>query len=88
MSNKISPQLADVFRRNLRSRLIALEMSQRDLAQAMGVTDASVSGLINGGFCPTLNKVDEVANSLHTNSLYLLTAVEPEGISEIVANPG
>ncbi len=84
----MSAQLADVFRRNLRRRLQELEMSQRDFARLLGVSDASVSGLLNGEYCPTLDKVDEVAKPLGTNSLYLLTAVEAEDFSEIGADRG
>ncbi len=81
-------QLADIFRRNLRRRLHELAMSQRDFAKATGVSDAAISGLLNGEYCPTLQKVDEVAKLLGTNSLYLLTAVEAEEIPEIVTNQG
>ena len=84
----MSAQLAQVFRQNFRRRLRELKMSQRDFARTAGVSDASVSGLLNGEYCPTLDKVDEVAKLLGTNSLYLLIPVEAEEFSETVANRG
>lgn len=88
MSNEVTAQSADIFRQNFRRRLRELGMSQRDFAKVADVSDASVSGLMNGEYCPTLKKVDEVAKLLSTNSLYLLTAVDVKEFSESGANRG
>jgi len=68
--------LHETFRINLRRRLDELKMSQRELAEVMGVTEAYVSQVLRGRNVPKLDLVEKFCKPLRTNSLYLLTPVE------------
>ena len=79
-------KLQEVFRENLRRRLRELKMSQRDLAILLGVSDASVSMLLNRDHAAKLDTVEKIAKVLRTNGLYLLTPANPEEIPGLAAN--
>jgi len=79
--------LHETFRLNLRRRLRELNMSQRDLADAMDVTEAYVSQVLRGRNVPKLDLIEKFCKPLRTNSLYLLTPVDiPE--EPVFSTPG
>ena len=75
--------LPAVFRTNVRRRLIELDWKQNQLAGALGITEASVSILLNSTKSPGLEAVDKVAKALLCSSLYLLTPVASEESEKI-----
>ena len=61
----------------IRARREALELSQRDLAQALGYTDRSAIAKIEKGVNSlTHEKIEAFAKALHTTSAYLMGWVE------------
>ena len=76
--------LPDVFRTNVRRRLSELGWRQNQLAEALGISEAAVSQLLNSEKSPTLRAVETTAKALDCSGLYLLTSVaadKPEKIS-------
>ena len=51
-------------------------LTQRELANKVGVTEASMSRYISGGRIPKIPTIANIANALHTTSDYLLGAEE------------
>lgn len=70
--------LHNVFLENVKRRLGELDITQRDLAERMKVTEAYVSQIISGRNVPSLLMVERVAVRLETTAQYLLTPVAPE----------
>lgn len=54
----------DVFSENLRNKLEEKRKSQKDLAKALGVTEATVSRWVNGEMYPRHAMVDRIATYL------------------------
>ncbi|HUX15132.1 MAG TPA: helix-turn-helix transcriptional regulator, partial [Phycisphaerae bacterium] len=52
------------------------ELTQRELARLLDVSDAYVSQLLNGDNTPTLETVEKIARALGTTNFYLLLPVE------------
>ena len=75
--------LPAVFRANVRRRLAELDWRQNQLAESLGITEASVSILLNSTKSPGLEVVDKVAKALRCSGLYLLTPVASEESEKI-----
>ena len=54
----------NVFSDNLRMKLETKQKSQKDLAKALGVTEATVSRWVNGEQYPRHNMIDRIAQYL------------------------
>jgi transcriptional regulator with XRE-family HTH domain len=71
-----------VFLRNVRRRLRELEMTQAQLAQALGLSEPYVSQILRGRCVPSIDLPDRMAPALKTTPLYLVTPVDPEPLPE------
>ncbi len=65
--------LHDVFREKVRKRLDELEMTQVELADRMGVSEAYISEILSGRNVPGLKLVDRIAKALKTKGTTLLS---------------
>ena len=70
--------LRDNFRENVRRIMREQNLSQRDLARLLGISDPAVSQLLNGDSTPTLATVESVAKVLRANNFALLVPVAEE----------
>ena len=68
----MSARLANAFRRNVRERMEALELTQGELADRMKVTPSFVSQMLSGHRAPGLNSLDDFAKALKTEAAELL----------------
>jgi transcriptional regulator with XRE-family HTH domain len=73
--------LRDNFRENVRRIMREQNLSQRDLARLLGISDPAVSQLLNGDSTPTLATVEAVAKVLRANNFALLIPVAEEVVS-------
>ena len=78
---EMASSLHATFLENVRRRMDELEMSQRDLARSMDVSDAYVSQVLRGQTKPGPDGIEKFAKALRCNWLYLVTPVEPAEIS-------
>lgn len=73
---KLKPQeLADLFRRNLRARRLELELTQVELAGAIGAPQSYVSAIERGRICPNLTSLATIAEALDTTPSALISSV-------------
>ncbi|MBO4350058.1 MAG: helix-turn-helix transcriptional regulator [Proteobacteria bacterium] len=77
--------MGDTFAENLRERLRALNMSQREFADQLGVTEATVSRYLKGERKPSLNVIGKIAKILDTTPDFLLDP-ETTNADNTVAN--
>ena len=68
----MSDRLATVFRNNVRVRMQQLGVSQRELAEKIGVTAAHVNHLLSGYRNPGLETLESFADALATTPAKLL----------------
>ena len=66
--------MGDTFAKNLRERLRILNMSQREFADQLGVTEATVSRYLKGERNPSLNVIGKIAKILNTTPDFLLNS--------------
>lgn len=76
--------LHETFLVNVRRRMAELKINQREVAKRLGISDASVSQLLNAQFQPSPKVIEKVAKALRCNWLYLVTPVESDEIPEIL----
>ncbi len=74
----MSARLADAFRRNVRERMNALELSQAALAQRLGVTPSFVSQMLSGHRNPGLESLEDFATALEVDASALLAESRPQ----------
>ncbi len=63
---RLNPHPRDVIPRNIKIMLAARGMNQSDLADRLGVTRAQVSNWMTGRSGMTLERLDQIAELLHT----------------------
>lgn len=68
----------------VRNRLKELGMTQRELADAVGLTEAAVSRYISGERCPNGMTVAKIADALHVTTDYVLGTERDDEDSELV----
>lgn len=68
--------LLSLFTSHVRSRRRELGLTQRELADRMGVSQAYVAGMESGVSTPGLNVVAKFAEALNTTPIALLTTEE------------
>jgi ribosome-binding protein aMBF1 (putative translation factor) len=68
----MSDTLANAFRRNVRVRMVALGLSQSQLADRLRVTPAFVSQMLSGHRNPGLNSLEDFAKALEIDAPELL----------------
>lgn len=66
------------FAERLAALLKERSISQRELAETVGVTEASMSRYMNGSRVPKSEVVANMATALHTTSDYLLGTEPPD----------
>jgi transcriptional regulator with XRE-family HTH domain len=69
--------LHEVFRDNIRRRRKELGLTQCDLADKMGVSQAHVASVESGKSAPTLDTVEKFAAALNAPAQWLLIPLEP-----------
>lgn len=62
----------------IKARLYDLHMTQRQLAEACGLTEAAVSRYLNGQRCPKGVIIVRLAEALQTDPNYILLGREEE----------
>lgn len=67
----------EIFSGNLRSILEEYGMTQKELAEAMGVSEASISWYIRGSRIPTVKTIINMAYALDINVSELIDFGEP-----------
>ena len=75
MSNDLGTRISDLLKQN--------GLSQKELAEKIGVTNASTSRYINGERIPKGPVVANIASVLHVEAGYLLGMVTPEEDPEL-----
>ncbi len=70
----------DQFCANAKARRLELELTQQDVADRLGVTQAYVAEIEAGRHTPTLNLVERLAKALKTTASVLIKF--PEKISK------
>lgn len=74
MDNEVQPdELKRVFRENMRERRLRLNMTQAQMAEAMGVAQAYISDLESGRKRPMVDTLATIAEALKTTPARLLT---------------
>ncbi|MBE6155335.1 MAG: helix-turn-helix transcriptional regulator [Firmicutes bacterium] len=68
----IRKDIREIFRINLRYYRIENKMTQVDLAIKTDLTDKYISDLERGQFCPSLEKLDDLALALNIDTYLLL----------------
>lgn len=72
MPLEITSPLHRAFLQNVRLRREGLGLTQRDVAQKMGVSQPSYAKLENGRYMPSLEILEKVADALNVNPIQLL----------------
>lgn len=74
------------FHEILNQELQKQNISQRELANRTGLTEASISQYCNGQRSPNVNTIIKIANELHVNADYLLghESVESVTIQDVI----
>lgn len=63
----------DIFRRQVKRRLIALHIDQRELARRIDMNESTVSRYLQGHREPTLRVISLMADALECSPAYLVT---------------
>lgn len=58
--------------RNIKERLVALDMSQADLCRKTGISTATMSQYVSGKYFPTQDRLEKIACALQTTPAYLM----------------
>ncbi|MBP5602309.1 MAG: helix-turn-helix transcriptional regulator [Treponema sp.] len=66
----------ETFKNRLAEKLKSKGMKQKDLADALGVSEVTVSRWLGGERNPSMGTVEKIANVLGTTPAYLLSANE------------
>lgn len=74
-----------IFAENLRRILEIKGISQQQLAQAVGVSDASVSFWLSADRYPTPGKVQKIADFLAVRKSQLIDKQQPKSKTEMIA---
>lgn len=79
------------FADRIRKLLDARGISQKDLAEKIGITEAAMSGYINAGWMPSMALLRSLAKALHVTCDYIVGASDspystPKGIALNVNN--
>ncbi|MGV3605249.1 MAG: helix-turn-helix domain-containing protein [Planctomycetaceae bacterium] len=73
-----SQNLMAAFCANIRQRRLMLGLTQKQVAEKLGVDTSAYTQLENGRHCPTLKAVEKVANVLQIPPAMLLVTNEPQ----------
>ena len=66
----------ETFKNRLAEKLKSKGMKQKDLADALGVSEVTVSRWLSGERNPSMGTVEKIANALETTPAYLLSENE------------
>ena len=66
----------ETFKNRLAEKLKSKGMKQKDLADALGVSEVTVSRWLSGERNPSMETVEKIANALETTPAYLLSENE------------
>lgn len=73
-----SQNLMAAFCANIKQRRLMLGLTQKQVAEKLGVNTSAYTHLENGTHCPTLNAVEKVANVLQIPAAILLVVNETQ----------
>lgn len=73
MSIGMASELQVTFGENVRTRRLALKLTQIDLAKLLKIQQGAVSDIENGQHAPTLETVEKIAKALKTTAKALLS---------------
>lgn len=76
--------LVDSFAKRFREELARNGIKQKELAQRIGITEASISRYTNGFRTPRSTTMIKIAEALHTTPEYLMGAGNAEGRTQEV----
>jgi transcriptional regulator with XRE-family HTH domain len=79
-------ELSRTFRENLKQYLRDKKIKQKDLAARLGISDASVSILLNRESPVGLDTVERIAEVLGKSALWFLTPSNPEPAEKILVS--
>lgn len=69
----MASELQVTFGENVRTRRLALKLTQIDLAKLLKIQQGAVSDIENGQHAPTLETVEKIAKALKTTAKALLS---------------
>ena len=72
MAYKISSRLHRTFVNNVRARREELDMTQREVAEKMSISQPSYAQIECGRSAPSIEQIEKVANALQTTAPQLL----------------
>ncbi len=74
--------MASVFGKRLKQMLWEKEITQKSLAQMLGMTEKSISSYVRGHATPTLENLAQIAKILNISTDYLVGAInEPRPLN-------